>query len=78
MRKVLYIFGQLTDEDVEWIRKKAEKEIVVSGDILIKDNEPSDKLYFLIRGRFSVTSELAGGKEVAQLKSGEVVAKCLI
>ena len=75
MRKVLYIFGQLTDEDVDWIRKKAEKESVVSGDILIKENEPSDKLYFLIRGRFSVTSELAGGKEIAQLKSGEIIGE---
>ena len=75
MRKVLYIFGQLTDEDVEWIRRNAQKENVASGTILIKENEPTEKLYFLIRGRFSVTSKLVEDKEIARLKSGEVVGE---
>jgi len=75
MRKVLYIFGQLTDDDVEWIRRNAQKQPVASGNILIKENEPTEKLYFLIRGRFSVTSKLAGDKEIARLKSGEVVGE---
>ena len=75
MRKVLYIFGQLTDEDVEWIRRNAQKENVASGTILIKENEPTEKLYFLIRGRFSVTSTLVEDKEIARLKSGEMVGE---
>ena len=75
MRKVLYIFGQLTDEDVEWIRRNARKERVVSDDILIKENERTEKLFFLITGKYSVTSEFAGQKVLATLSSGEVVGE---
>mgnify|MGYP001426367370 CR=1 FL=1 len=75
MRKVLYIFGQLSDEDVEWICRNAQKEHVVSGNILIKENEPTKKLYILISGSYSVISELAGDKEINRLKSGEVVGE---
>ena len=36
MRKVLYIFGQLSDEDVNWISNNAIKENINTGSFLIK------------------------------------------
>ena len=57
MRKVLYIFGQLSDEDVNWISNNAIKENINTGSFLIKENEHVDKIYFLIRGRLSITSK---------------------
>ena len=75
MRKVLYIFGQLSDEDVNWISNNAIKENINTGTFIIKENEQVDKIYFLIRGRLSVTSKASEDKEIAKLKSGEVVGE---
>ncbi|SVE14424.1 uncharacterized protein METZ01_LOCUS467278, partial [marine metagenome] len=75
MRKILYIFGQLSDLDVEWIKNNAIKERVGTGTSIITENESLNKLIIIIRGKFSVTSIQTGKKEIALLKSGEVLGE---
>ena len=75
MRKILYIFGQLSDLDVEWIKNNASKEKVGSGKIIIEENVTLNKLIIIIRGKFSVTSKQTGNQEIAILKSGEVLGE---
>jgi CRP-like cAMP-binding protein len=72
MRKALFFFGILDDEDMEWmlssgIRREAEK-----GEVLIQQGKFIDSLFLLVDGLFKVT---AGNIEVAQLKSGEIMGE---
>ena len=53
MRKVLYILGHLNDEDVEWMAR-AGRRVAASGHELIRENEPSDDLYFVLEGEVTV------------------------
>jgi CRP-like cAMP-binding protein len=72
MRKVLYILGHLNDEDVEWMAR-AGRRVAASGHELIRENEPSDDLYFVLEGEVMVS--VGGLGEVARLGPGEVVGE---
>ena len=45
MRKSLYILGQLSELDIEWLATKGDKLQVAPGTTLIKENETVDALY---------------------------------
>lgn len=74
MRKVLYLFGQLNDDDVEWMMDTGRKRPVARGGVLIQQGVPVDALFILLEGRLSV---LLGGqeREIARLNAGEVVGE---
>lgn len=72
MRKVLYIFGLLSDTDVEWIAQTGERRRVKDKEILIREGTPSAHVIFLLRGEFVVTTKAT---EVARLGVGEVVGE---
>lgn len=74
MRKVLFIFGQLTDADVSRLATIGRRERATQGTELIREGVPVETLYILLDGELAVTS----GKErrqIARLSSGEVVGE---
>ena len=73
MRKVLYIFGLLTDADVEWISRTGVRRRVREGEILIQEGRAVESVIFLLQGEFLVTAQAAG--EVARLGVGEIVGE---
>lgn len=73
MRKVLYIFGLLTDADVAWIARTGVQRRVKDGDILIQEGRPVESIIFLLHGELVVTAQAAG--EVARLGAGEIVGE---
>ena len=73
MRKVLYIFGLLTDADVEWIARTGVRRRVREGEVLIQEGRPIESVIFLLQGEFLVTAQAAG--EVARLGVGEIVGE---
>jgi CRP-like cAMP-binding protein len=73
MRKVLYIFGLLTDADVEWIARTGVRRRVREGEVLIQEGRPVESVIFLLQGEFLVTAQAAG--EVARLGVGEIVGE---
>jgi CRP/FNR family transcriptional regulator, cyclic AMP receptor protein len=73
MRKVLYIFGLLTDADVEWIARTGVRRRVNSGEILIREGFPVESVIVILQGDFVVTAHVAG--EVARLGAGEIVGE---
>ena len=75
MRKSLYILGQLSELDIEWLATKGNKLQVAPGTTLIKENETVDALYIILEGAFSVSTEAIGTKELARLGSGEIVGE---
>jgi len=73
MRKVLYIFGLLTDGDIEWIARTGTRRAIKSGHVLIEEAKPVDSVIILLEGELLVTVKGIG--EVARLGTGEIVGE---
>ena len=74
MRKVLFLFGQLNDDDVEWLLATGDKRPVPAGDVVVRQGVPIDALFILLAGRLAV---LLGReeREIARLSAGEIVGE---
>jgi len=77
MRKVLFLFGQLNDEDIEWMLAAGTRRFVPAGGVLIEQGVPVDAVFILLEGRLAVW--LRGRKmperEIARLNAGEIVGE---
>lgn len=73
MRKVLYILGQLDDEDIEWMARKGRRFTANARQILIHEGKSVQELFFVLSGEVAVM--VAGVGEVARLGRGEVVGE---
>lgn len=73
MRKVLYIFGLLTDSDVEWMARSGARRWVRDGEVLIHEGKPIDSVVLLLEGEFAVAVKGIG--EVRRLGVGEIVGE---
>jgi CRP/FNR family cyclic AMP-dependent transcriptional regulator len=73
MRKVLYIFGLLTDSDVAWMAQTGIRRHLSDGDVVIREDERADSLIFLLEGELLVTTRQLG--QIARLGVGEVVGE---
>jgi CRP/FNR family transcriptional regulator, cyclic AMP receptor protein len=78
MRKALYILGVLDDSDVEWIGSHGERQFLAAGQVLIREGQPIQHLYFLLEGQLLVSvgaRDSAPGTEIARLLPGEIVGE---
>lgn len=75
MRKVLYLFGQLSDEDIEWITDNGTAQPIPTGGVIIHQGVPVDALFILLRGRLAVSLPSLDDREIARLQAGEVVGE---
>jgi CRP/FNR family transcriptional regulator, cyclic AMP receptor protein len=73
MRKVLYIFGVLTDADVAWIARTGVRRRIKDREILIQEGRPVESVIFLLQGECAVTVQAVG--EIARLGVGEIVGE---
>lgn len=85
MRKVFYLLGQLTDDDVEWMLAHGRKERIDTNHILIREGRQTDALYVLLHGTLEVSFAAAqqhlpgesrsAGPASVRLGCGEVVGE---
>jgi CRP/FNR family transcriptional regulator, cyclic AMP receptor protein len=75
MKKVLFILGELTDDDIDWMISIGKREEIAADTILIGEGQAIDTLYILLDGVLKVYTTAAGDKEIATLTSGEVVGE---
>jgi CRP/FNR family cyclic AMP-dependent transcriptional regulator len=73
LRKVLYIFGLLTDADIDWLARVGVRRRVKDGEILIEQGKPIDAIILLLDGRLSVAVRDVG--IVARRDVGEIVGE---
>ena len=73
MRKVLYILGQLTDREVEWLATNGTRRTVAQGEKVITTGKSLESIFFILTGEMSVTVDGIG--EIARLKSGEIIGE---
>ncbi|KGF72346.1 cyclic nucleotide-binding protein [Neosynechococcus sphagnicola sy1] len=75
MEKALFILGELTDDDFDWMLTNGSKEEIPAGTILIQQGNPIDKFYIVLGGDLGVFMGSAEGPVIAHLSSGEVVGE---
>jgi CRP/FNR family cyclic AMP-dependent transcriptional regulator len=75
LKKVLYFLGTLDDQDVDWMVRNGIRRVVPGGTRIITEGQPTDWLYFILQGEFSVTSSRAAKGEVARVGAGEIIGE---
>lgn len=77
MRKVLFLFGQLDDDDVEWMLRVGTQRFVAAGGVLIEQGVASDSVFILLEGQLAVWLQPRRGprRELARLNAGEIVGE---
>jgi len=75
MRKALYILGELSDADVEWMIDHGRRERRAAGTILIREGGAIDALYILLEGQLAVSVEARPGAELTRMGAGEIVGE---
>ena len=77
MRKVLFLFGQLNDDDVEWMLTAGTRRFVPAGGVLIQQGVPVDAVFILLEGALAVWLRSRRGteRELARLSAGEIVGE---
>jgi CRP/FNR family transcriptional regulator, cyclic AMP receptor protein len=73
MRRALYILGQLTDTDVEWLASHGTRRRLADGEEIVQEGRAIDALFITLGGRFRVT--LCDGQEAGRLSAGELVGE---
>jgi CRP-like cAMP-binding protein len=73
VRKVLYIFGLLTDADIETMVRMGTRRRLRGGEVVIKEGEPAASVVLLLEGEFLITSKSA--VQIARLGVGEIVGE---
>ena len=73
MRKVLFILGQLTDADADWLSEHGKRMRVAKGTELIKHGTQIDTVYIILEGAMAVMT--ARGVRLAQVASGDILGE---
>ena len=73
MRKVLYILGQLTDSDVEWLAYSGKRLKVPKGTEVIRFGVSLSQIFIVLDGELSVQTNK--GFELARVSSGEILGE---
>ena len=54
MRKVLYLFSDLTDSDVEWLASAGRRKVFTKDEVLIEEGRPLSDVFVLLTGVLGV------------------------
>jgi CRP-like cAMP-binding protein/SAM-dependent methyltransferase len=73
----LDIFEHLRPEDTQWILASAELKTIPANSLLVREDDPSDSIFFIADGLFEVYvfGDLVGQIKVGQLGPGEVIGE---
>ena len=73
MRKVLFILGQLTDSDVDWLANSGKRTKVLQGTELIKHGTRIEFVYIVLEGSMQVLTER--GVRLADVAAGDILGE---
>ena len=75
MRRVLYLFGELDDGDIDRLIAMGERRSLASGTVLIEEGRPVAEIFVLLQGCLSVKTGAGGGTELKRSYPGEVMGE---
>lgn len=73
-KKVLYFLGTLDDQDIDWMVRNGVKRSVSTGTRIIQEGQPTEFLFFILSGGFSVTTGRSKSG-IARLTEGEILGE---
>lgn len=73
MRKVLYIMGFLSDEDIDWMASTGRVVRPEKNTSIIVEGQAAHQVFFVLGGECSV--EIVGAGVIAHLRTGEVIGE---
>ncbi len=73
MRTVLLIFGDLIDQDIDWLCSNGSKLTLKEGDVLIQKDVPLKSLFIVLTGELSVW--VGKDREISRAGSGEMLGE---
>ena len=74
MRRVLFLFSQLNDADVEWLMQAGRKDQLAPEALVIREGQPVGFLSIILAGRVAVQRE-ADSRVLAHLEAGDIVGE---
>jgi CRP-like cAMP-binding protein len=75
MRKILFILGQLTDEDADWLGRLGHVEKVDSGTTIIEKGKRIEDIFIVLEGGLGVFQDAGSATRIAKLLTGEMVGE---
>ena len=75
MRHILFVFGQLTDDDVVWLTEAGAAKQLAAGARLIEEGTAIQSIYFLLDGEARVTKAGHGPTDIARLRAGDMIGE---
>jgi CRP/FNR family transcriptional regulator, cyclic AMP receptor protein len=75
MKKVLFLLGELNDDDIDWLIQTGTRQEIAQDAILIEEGKPIEALYILLTGCLGVKVAALENREVARLSCGEVIGE---
>ncbi|HAB16300.1 MAG TPA: cyclic nucleotide-binding domain-containing protein [Verrucomicrobiota bacterium] len=75
MRKVLYVFSVLSDQDVDWLTSNGHPRKLIVGEVLVHEGRALDSLYVVLDGHLAITMAAHSGGPVARSITGEVIGE---
>ncbi|MBO9542542.1 cyclic nucleotide-binding domain-containing protein [bacterium] len=75
MRKVLFILGELTEQDLDWLVTRGSPQTAVRGRAIIVQGQPIDSMFIILDGSFAVVAGAHEDKPLAVVGSGEIVGE---
>lgn len=75
MKTVLFLLGELDDDDIDWMLATGTRENIAAGTVLIEEGVPINNLFILLEGTLTVTTAATQGREIANLLSGDIVGE---
>jgi len=73
MKQVFFLFGQLSDTDVDWLAQIGSKQKTDAGQVLIKEGSAVGAVYIVLQGKFDVNTQARG--RVSELTWGEIAGE---
>jgi len=75
MKRVLFLFGELNDLDVDWLISNGRKESVGQGTVLIQEGKPINALFVVLDGVFLVSVAGLSNQEIARMGIGDILGE---
>ena len=75
MRKALFILGDLSDSDIDWLAAAGAKREVAEGAVLVQEGKRLSEVYILLDGRLSVRLAGRRDEELNVLLPGEFIGE---
>jgi len=73
MKNILFILGQLTDQDAEWLSRAGATQELRRGARLIEQGLAIESVYIVLEGRFAVSRR--GGPVINRVGPGEMIGE---